>query len=244
MMTKPFRSIFVCATLAIAGNASATSILYFADLSVGPDHMAGALAALPGSFSVITATDHTDFSTQLGGGTFDLAILAVQNSFTTEPGFSSLEAFVNGGGAAIIQTWVTGLDLSAFDAAYSGSTNHNQVTVNDPSLAAGLSTNPISLINPGWGIYSTDLDISGGSSAAVFEGDASAIVVGNGGRTIVNGFLTDTISSASDAERLYTNEIYFVTSGSGSVSVPDGGATLALLGVALGGISLARRKTV
>ncbi len=230
--------MFLGATLALAGNASATSILYYVDHAVGTDHMGSALAALPGSFSVTTATSGGDFSTQLGTGTFDVAILAIQNSGSSA--FGALDSFVSGGGAAILQTWLTATDLSAFDASFTGSANQNQVTVSDPALAAGLTSNPFSLTNPGWGIYSTDLGTAGGgSSAAVFEGGESAIVVGNGGRTIVNGFLTDTITDAAVAEKLYTNQIYHVSGG--TTSVPDGGATFALLGIALGGLSLARR---
>jgi hypothetical protein len=69
-------------------------------------------------------------------------------------------------------------------------------------------------------------------------GDGSgAIVVGNGGRTIVNGFLSDTVAS----EQLYANEL-----GSLSGAVPEPSAWALLLAgfFGLGAMARAGRRSV
>jgi hypothetical protein len=70
--------------------------------------------------------------------------------------------------------------------------------------------------------------------AAVFENGDCGIAVGNGGRTIVNGFLSDTVASA----QLYTNELNSFSAA--AVPVP---AALPLFATGLAGLGwLARRR--
>jgi hypothetical protein len=111
------------------------------------------------------------------------------------------------------------------------------VNVTSPALAAGLGTNPIALSNPGWGVFSMSMDEAGGASAAIFGNGTDAIVVGSGGRTIINGFLNDTfpVGSFADGRTLYLNEIGLL------LVVPEPGG-LVLFGLGLLGLAAARRR--
>lgn len=200
--------------------------------------MSAALGALPGSFAVTHATGDGDFAARIRDGDYDLAILAVQS----EAGYSSIAAlghYVRGGGRAIYQSW-TGIDaeLEGFAATFSGRTNDGTVNVSDAGLSAGLGTVSLVLTNPGWETFSTGL--AGASVAARFSNGDAAILIGNNGRTIVNGFLTDTIANRADAVQLYTNEIYAVTGT--SRSVPDATSSLALVLFGAGAMLVLRRR--
>ncbi|MCC6727803.1 MAG: PEP-CTERM sorting domain-containing protein [Chthonomonadales bacterium] len=236
------RAVACLSLLAVVGlgPARAQSILYYVDLTLGTDQMAAALAALPGSYTVTTATDPTDFATQIALGTFDLGIFFQQNSsgLSYDAAFTALNAFVAGGGAAIATDWtLNNTHTTGLGATYTLNTNETTVTVTDPALATGIS-NPVDLFNPGWGIFSTGLS---GTTAATFASAEGAIVVGNGGRSIVNGFLSDTFLDGPEGVQLYTNEIVSVLA---TPVVPEPGslAMLAGGGLAFGVFALRRMR--
>lgn len=239
-MKKLLQAFGLIATLSGAGSLSAASILYWADYSYSSNSMAGALADLTGTHTITTATGDTDFTTLLSGGGFDLAILAHQNywssSYTSD---EALAAFVLGGGRAIFQSWdLDSSTLVPYEAAFTGATNETSATVTNAALSAGLSSNPLSLFNPGYGIFSTGLSGTGTSAATFGNGD-TAIMVGNGGRSIVNGFLIDSIADYDDGKQLYKNEIGYVL-GDGAPATPDAGSSLLLLAIGSGAIALVR----
>jgi hypothetical protein len=116
-----------------------------------------------------------------------------------------------------------------FGVAYTGNRNQATVTIADGLLAAGV-TNPMSLTNPGWPVaFSMGMTVTApGIAAATFPNGEAAIVVGNKGKTIINGFLTDTPSIESDGLALFENEImtllpFTVTSANGGEGAPTGG---------------------
>ncbi len=247
-LNRPARAAFsAIALLAIAAiPASAQNILYYNDYNVGTDSMGAALAALPVAYTVTTASDASDFVTKLSGGGYDLAVFFQQNSSGSgyDDAFSALATFIGGGGSAIAADWtLNGGHSAAFETGFTGGTNETSLTVTDASLAAGLG-NPVELYNPGWGIFSTGLN--GGTSAAVFGSGDSAIVIGNSGKTIFNGFLSDTFVDGAAGVQLYTNEIGYVLGDRvpGGPDVPEPGALAMLAGMGLTGVGfvLSRRS--
>ena len=209
----------------ISQSVRAGNILYYNDMTLGDDAMASALAGLSGS-TVTTATDSTDFQTQLATGNFDLGIYMIQNATGYDSTFAALATFVQNGGKAIIDFNDTATGApTGFGAAFTGNTNDSSLTVTDTTLASGLSGNSLTFANPGWANFSFGLTADPGAIvAATLSNSESAIVIANSGRSIFNGFLSDTFLNSSDnlqlwndGVRLYTNEINSVL----SASVPE-----------------------
>jgi hypothetical protein len=112
------------------------------------------------------------------------------------------------------------------------------VTVTVGSLFSSGITNPITLIDPGWGIYSTGLlPGPGSSSQGSFANAEDAILLSGSGLVIWNGFLTDTAGTAG--QQLYTNQILYLAGLTTSVPEP---ASLALLTAGLLGLGAAARR--
>ena len=111
-------------------------------------------------------------------------------------------------GSAIYTDWSSdNTYASLFGAQWMKGDNHSVVTVTDSKLASGI-TNPILLQNVGWGIYS--MDATGVAIAATFENGNGAIV--KSGKSIVNGFLSDTFADGAQGKQLYINETGVSTS--------------------------------
>ena len=236
-----FLSIMVMVFFLVA-TANAGSILYFNDYCVGTDQMAAALAAVAADHTTTTVTSSADFATEIAGGTYDLGIFMKQNYYSGHgDGIYALGDFVAGGGAAIYTDWTRNDTYAAlFEAAWTGGVNDSPVYVTDPSLDDGI-TNPIVLTNPGWGVFSMDVD--GPDIAARFDdpvtGDG-AIAIGHSGRAIVNGFLTDTFSVGSQGVQLYMNEIDYLIGDEGA-PVPEPSTIILFLFGLLGMIGLKKK---
>ncbi len=219
--------------LGLAGQVKAGSILYFSDGTIGTDEMAAALAALSGTYSSTTAASASGFLTDLGTGSYQLAIFFDQDFLSTDytAEFAALATFVQDGHLAIVDDWDTADGSSVIaplGADFTGDTNGSTM---DLTAFNASVTNPVTLTNPGWSIaFSTGLSLDatfGDSIAATFTdlSGEGAIVTGNGGRSIVNGFLSDT--AGAPGEQIYINEINGVFS-----TVPEP-STLTLAGLGL-----------
>ena len=186
--------------------AAADNILYCNDYVLGTDHMATALSTLSSVHTTTSTTSITTCESYISSGGYDLVILAIQNQTYSTPNFVS---YVNAGGAAILQDWTRDSTRgSAIGVGY-GSTNSASMTVTSSDLSSGLSSTSVGFTNPGWGIYTMGMS-TGYISGATFASGEVAIALTNSGNAIVNGFLTDTITSAADAEQLYINEIEYL----------------------------------
>ena len=228
-MKKTFL-LALAASVALTTSASAASLLYRNDFSVGTDYMGAAISA--STFSV-TSTNGNLSSFTLGS--YDVVVYANQNSGVPGGDLAALNAYILGGGKVIFADWTQSGGFNG-GQSFTGNNNLNTITLGG-QFNAGI-VGPLAVVNPGWGTYSTGLGLLGGVSAGSFENGDNAIVVGNGGRTIVNGFLTDTVAS----QQLYTNELNFL---SGAVPEPATWAMM-IIGFGLVGTSLrgSRRRNV
>jgi hypothetical protein len=230
------RSTWMLAAVALLlggmGQATAGIILYYNDFSLGTDRMSQALFG--GTNFVTTATSLSDFQTKIATGQYQLGILFEQNNSgpAYDAAFAALANHIAQGGLAIATDWSrNGTHSSAFQTGFTGGFNQSSFTILDPSLGTGV-TNPVSLTNPGWGVFSTDLSTSGATVAARFADSTGAIVEGNGGRTIWNGFLSDTFASGPDGVQLYTNEINSLFASQAPAAAPEP-ATVTMAGIGI-----------
>ncbi len=237
--------------LAVAGMAlvaamparAATVLLYF-DSMLGTNYVTPALTA--GSHTVTTATSWADFNTKLAGGSYQLAIALNQNSGLGAD-LTTMQNYIAGGGRVIFTDWTRQATFAgALQGGYTATTNQNTLNFLTPSLSAGI-TNPQVLVNPGWGIYSMGETPAGGTSLCSFPNSDSCVVSGNGGRTLLLGFLADT-PSAADGVRLWQNLIGVALNGAAQTTlqpVPTLGQwsllALALLLATAAGLYLRRR---
>lgn len=206
---------------------AATSVLYRNDYNVGTDIMDEALTA--------TGDAVTQTSGNLGAFTlsnYNIVVYANQDLSIPFGDLAALNTYIAGGGKVIFDDWTQSDGFNGGEL-FTGNNNLNVITLTS-LFSSGIGA-PLDVVNPGWGIFSTGMTaLAGAVSAGTFENGDSAIVVGNSGRTIVNGFLTDTV----DSETLYLNEL---DSLSATTAVPEPG-TLALLGLGLAVMGFSRRK--
>ena len=243
-----FLSAAVIAILLSATTANAQSVLYFADEAANPSGNVTPQALTAQGIVPTIATSEADFVTQLGAGGWNLVILYPQLDPLPDA-TTALVGWVNGGGKAISgSTFLDDTYAVAFDARYLGDPNIDRDEIagvpGDP-LFAGVAS-PITLSNPGWNVFSAELEaLSGGIVSATFTATGTAAVItGNDGFTVFNGFLDDTYDGATQAARLSVaqNQIQTVLA-AGVVAVPEPGTgLLALAGVGVGAGLLRRRR--
>lgn len=228
-MKKFLLSAVAVAAIAAPSLANAASVLYRNDYNVGTDYMAQAIANLG-----LTTTTTTGSISGYTLSNYDVVVYANQNFGAPAGDEAQLSAYIAAGGKVIFANWLE--TAPTLESAYTGNSNFTSLTVG-ALFSAGI-VNPLSVVNPGWGTFSKGLVATGGGVVAGTFGSDAAIIVGNSGRTIHNGFLTDTVASA----KLYENQLDYVLNGAG---VPEPAAwAMMLAGFGLVGSAMRRREKV
>jgi hypothetical protein len=202
--------------VASSGNTTGARVLYFVDgLAGSSDPFRTALTNL--GITPTVASGFGDFDTRVATGSWDLVIF-INQDFDDRSWVTPLVNYVTGGGRAIVALWTrqpfggpiaeVQTAAAALGGQYTGSINLNPITqtVTTSPIWAGIS-NPFSLINPGWLEYSSGIMATTGQAIGTFPNGDAAVIVGNSGRTILNGFASETPASAAQGVQLYQNEI-------------------------------------
>ena len=165
-----------------------TTVLYFRDEG-HCDPFAQALANL--EITPTVAASYDDFVDKLQAGGWDLVILLCQNDANTV-WVNPMVAWVDAGGRAILTDWTRNETVAAaFGATYSGVTNGDSIAQTPGHPIWEGVADPLALTDPGWNVFSMGLTATGGAPVGRFANGDAALIVGNGGRTVLNGFLSD-----------------------------------------------------
>lgn len=185
--------------------AGAQAVLFYMDEVLGTDIFG---PALTNRGIEPTSTSSPDEFASLLSSKWDCVIALHQNSYGSQPFDTPLASYVGGGGRAILVDWRMDERLGlAFEGSYTGSTNLTPITIGVHSIWDGLPSS-VALNDPGWNTWSMGLaPIGGGVGTGSFPNGDAAVVVGNGGRTILNGMLSDTFATFSQGVAFAENEI-------------------------------------
>jgi hypothetical protein len=256
MRKTGFLIVVVAVIGLVAAPAGAQNVLVFDDNSY--DSVAAQACANLG-YSC-TVAGYGDFVSQLTGGTWHLVVMDMPSTTPDGDWQTPLAAYVNAGGRAILTGWEAGsfTSLATLFGVSLGST-HNALTQyqwNTHPLFSAPNAVPATLVpaDDNWGDNGFLLTTVGdgvaaaGFLAAPTAGQAS-IVIGNGGRTIFNGFLFDDYYPAdadsdgvNDIVELVENQMVLALQSSFTPAEPIpvlGPAGIALLALALAMVGLA-----
>ena len=187
-------------------------ILFYKDFEVGNDVFDDALANLGLAGDVTMTADAVAFSDMLDDQDWACVIALNQNFPNTATFAAALTAYVGGGGSAIFTDWTVSFSgeaalYNAFEVAGTGANNQQPITTDGNPLWAGLPA-AVGLTNPGWGTWSMGLaTVGGGVGTGTFPNGDAAVVMGNGGATAFNGYLSDTFGVQAEGILFAENEI-------------------------------------
>lgn len=200
------------------------TVLYYVDDLEGADAAFAALEDAAAQFgAVVVETDDANFVADLGDAPDLVVYLRQSESGIPDDAEAALLDWVSNGGALVFTSWDyletdVATQLAAMEAVATSSENYLSMEVEEPALGAGLSTSTISIVNPdeGWGTFSLGLQATGDGVelAHFYDGTPelttdAALVSGNGGKTMVIGFLSDTVDGV-DGARLLRNVFEYV----------------------------------
>jgi len=202
----------------VSPGRGANDALVYVDYTVGGND--GVIDGLNNlGFSVTIASNWTDFNAQLATGNFGLAVGFNQNIAAVGPSPSVVQNFIDNGGCMVFCDWYRSSTLAnIFDASYAGSVNSTSFIITDAIMLNGIS-NPVVLSNPGWTTFSMDLSpMNGGEVLATFSDGTAAAIRGNGGKTIILGYLSDT-PPVAERQQLFENVVSATVCG-GAPGIP------------------------
>ena len=230
------RNAFLAGALALALSTTAgaadaaVKVLYRVDGIAGTDYMAQALTS--SSYAVTTISG--DLSGQ-DLSSYDIVVYANQANYTPNGDIGSLDSYISGGGRLIYTNWTNA--NPSLGGTYAGSTYPDTIALTG-EFSAGLGSS-VAITDPGWGTFAQRIIPGSGTVAGTYNDGSAAILIGNDGRTIWNGFLTDSVASS----RLYLNQLDYLA---GAVSAVPEPATWAMMitGFGLAGSSIRRRRAL
>ena len=234
-----------------ASGAAAGSVLLWDDFSFPGDTPASPTSVWP---TAITSLGHTltqvtnnapqgdtDFLAQLALNTWDLVV--VQFDFDNHSIEPALANYIASGGKVIFSNFdsTNDGDFGVTQGGASGSPFDPALLYLTPLFSTGL-VSPLAvadapLYSTFWRSFTTAGTIAATFNDPAYDGTNAGIVVGNSNRTIINGFLGDTIDPAADEIQLYRNEIGYLLPA--AVPMP---ATVALLTVGVGLLAAIRGR--
>lgn len=172
--------------------------LYYVDYVLGADQMDSALTNL--GYLVTKVTDNPTFQTEIATpANYDIAIYISQNYGADATSSYALANFIELGGKKGVFFDYSGNNAigDSLGVNYITTYNETTVTVTDAALAAGLTTNPFTITNPGtgWGIFAVGLTpLAGSTTVATFSPSGNAAMVRSmGGDMLVLGFTSDVL---------------------------------------------------
>jgi hypothetical protein len=199
--------------------AGAPRVLYFENTefdSVVPEALASVgLAALT------TVTSDVDtFRAQLAdNGPWNLVIFGEAFGTPFASSAAELSAYVEAGGAVLASTYLTAGLAGLLDATALG-TNARTVQTSSHPIFTGLG-NSFQAANPGspGEIFSLIWRATPGAVELGTLGDGAGAVLGNGGRTLLQGPLFDSFANLAKGQRFVANEIAFLLGLDGPVEL-------------------------
>ncbi|WP_111641644.1 type 1 glutamine amidotransferase family protein [Marinimicrobium alkaliphilum] len=202
----------ICVELTSEAVVSGASVLYWADGissdAEGDVFLAG-LEVLYGSgfIELTVATDGPDLLHEVESGEYDVIVLFAQSNPLSSNYHDPIVDWVENDGRLIFGTYTESSDdglFAALETTVSGSANHDTISFTSPRSRYGLSPE-LALFTLPWNTHSLGLEPLGdGVSICQFDDGDSCAVLGNEGRTLQVGVLSD-VFPAEEGDQIVVN---------------------------------------